>query len=193
MTRKQRSGIDPATVEAEVDRIAAMNKSELKALWREMHKSEPPQAFGPDLLRRSLAYKVQERAYGGLAPRVRRELDIMTRQIGQRPSSRIELPRRIKSGAVLMREWKGKIFRVTVVDDWFLHEGKTYSNLSEIAGLITGTNWNGPRFFGLRPSVKPDNSIAGGKGVGTGEVLRRRGRPRKMHASTPVVTSAAPQ
>ena len=59
--------IDPAAIEAEVNRIASMNKGELKALWRELCKSEPPQAFGPDLLRRSLAYKVQERACGGLS------------------------------------------------------------------------------------------------------------------------------
>ncbi len=172
--------IDPAAIEAEVKRIASMNKGELKALWRELCKSEPPQAFGPDLLRRSLAYKVQERACGGLSPRVRRELDSIIRQISQRPSSRIELPRRIKSGAVLIREWKGKIFRVTVVDDRFLHEGTTYSNLSEIAGLITGTNWNGPRFFGLRPVIKSDTSVAEGRDGHIAEVPRRRGRPKKV-------------
>ena len=183
--------IDPAAVEPEVNRIASMNKGELKALWHELHKSEPPQAFGPDLLRRSLAYKVQERAYGGLSPRVRRELDNIIRQISQRPSSRIELPRRIKSGAVLIREWKGRIFRVTVADDRFLHEGTTYSNLSEIAGLITGTNWNGPRFFGLRPAIKSGNSVADGHDNHIAGVPRRRGRPKKVQP--PAMNAAATQ
>jgi hypothetical protein len=175
--------IDPAAVEAEINRIASLNKSGLKALWHELYKSEPPLAFGPDLLRRSLAYKVQERAYGGLSPRVRRELDTIVRQISRRPSSRIELPRRIKSGAVLIRERKGKIFRVTVVDDRFLHEGTTYSNLSEIAGLITGTNWNGPRFFGLRPAIKSDTSVADSHDNHLAGVPRRRGRPKKVQPS----------
>lgn len=182
MSAKRVVNQNPVEIEAQVSRIAAMNKSELKALWRELHKSEPPRAFGPDLLRRSLAYYVQERAFGGLAPNIQRELDTITRQIRQRPSARIELPRRIKSGAVLIREWKGKIFRVTVVEDQFLHEGKTYASLSEIAGLITGTNWNGPRFFGLRPSAK-EKSEHNEAGNGTANSRRGRGRPRKPLSS----------
>ena len=53
-------------------------------------------------------------------------------------------------GSVLVREWKGRSHRVMVLADGFAYDGNTYGNLSEIAGLITGTRWNGPRFFGLR-------------------------------------------
>ena len=60
------------------------------------------------------------------------------------------LPRRIKPGAILVREWKKASYRVTVLEDGFAYEGKTYESLSEIARLITGTRWNGPKFFGLR-------------------------------------------
>jgi hypothetical protein len=173
------NGADTAAVEAEVQHIGAMNKAELKILWRSLNKSEPPPAFGPDLLRRSLAYQVQEKAFGGLSQTVRRELEALIRQIRRRPSAKIELPRRIKSGAVLIREWKGKVYRVTVVDDRFLHEGQTYSNLSEIAGVITGTNWNGPRFFGLRPTAKSLLAKAKADIDHAGENPRRRGRPQK--------------
>jgi len=58
--------------------------------------------------------------------------------------------RRIKAGAVLVRKWKGHSHRVSVLDEGFTYEGKTYDSLSVIARLITGTRWNGPRFFGLR-------------------------------------------
>ena len=66
-------------------------------------------------------------------------------------NGKIFVPRRIKPGAVLVRQWKGKSHRIMVLDDGFAFEGKPYDSLSEIARRITGTRWNGPRFFGLRP------------------------------------------
>jgi hypothetical protein len=65
-------------------------------------------------------------------------------------NGRIVLPRRIKPGAILVRQWKGQSHRVTVLEDGFAYQGKPYESLSEIARLITGTRWNGPKFFGLR-------------------------------------------
>jgi Protein of unknown function (DUF2924) len=59
-----KNGVDPSAVEAEVPRIGTMNKAELRSVWRAKYKSDPPRAFGPDLLRRSLAYRIQEEAYG---------------------------------------------------------------------------------------------------------------------------------
>jgi hypothetical protein len=69
-----------------------------------------------------------------------------------KPNGRLELPRRIKPGSELVRTWKGKSYRVMVMADGFAHDGKTFTSLSEIASEITGTKWNGPRFFGLRPA-----------------------------------------
>jgi hypothetical protein len=63
-----------------------------------------------------------------------------------KPNGKIVLPRRIKPGSVLVREWKGKSHRVMVLAEGFAYAGETYTNLSEIAVLITGTRWNGPRF-----------------------------------------------
>jgi Protein of unknown function (DUF2924) len=65
-------------------------------------------------------------------------------------NGRIVLPRRIKQGAVLIREWKGERHQVTVLDDGFAYQGRPYESLSQIARLITGTRWSGPKFFGLR-------------------------------------------
>ena len=136
-------------VEAEVERLKTMPIVELRALWRAKFKSEPPKAFGPDLLRRSIAYRIQEEAYGGLDRTTARLLQQLKAQMRKTPG-RIVLPRRIKPGAILVRRWNGQSHRVTVLDEGFAHNGKTYQSLSVIARLITGTRWNGPRFFSLR-------------------------------------------
>jgi hypothetical protein len=136
-------------VQAEVAGLIVLNIAELRNRWRAIFKSDPPQAFGPDLLRRSLAYKLQEDAYGGLNRATAKILSQLVAQAGKN-NSKIVMPRRIKTGAVLVRNWKGTNHRVTVAGDGFTYQGRPYSNLSEIARLITGTRWNGPRFFGLR-------------------------------------------
>jgi hypothetical protein len=141
--------VDPAAIEAEVERLRSMSIVELRALWRAKFKSEPPEAFGPDLLRRSIAYKIQEDAYGGLDRTTARLLKQLIEQFAKN-NGRIVLPRRIKPGAVLIRQWKGERHQVTVLEDGFSYQGKPYESLSQIARQITGTRWNGPKFFGLR-------------------------------------------
>jgi DUF2924 family protein len=140
---------DPA-VEAELDRLPTTPIAELRNRYRELFRSEPPRSFGPDLLRRSIAHTIQEKAYGGLPPPIRRLLHQMVKAASSKPAGRLELPQRIKPGSELVRTWNGKTYRVTVTADGFTHAGKTFASLSEIAFAITGTKWNGPRFFGLR-------------------------------------------
>src|SRR5882757_7280773 len=148
--------VDPA-VEAELDRLGAMPIAELRKRYRELFRTEPPKAFGPDLLRRSIAHTIQEKAYGGLPPATQRLLDQLVKVALAKPNGRLELPRRIKPGSELVRTWKGKTHRVMVMADGYAHDGKTFASLSEIAFGITGTKWNGPRFFGLR-SAKRENA-----------------------------------
>jgi hypothetical protein len=150
---------DPA-VEDELDRLAVMAIAQLRARYREVFRTDPPKAFGPDLLRRSIAHRIQERAYGGLSRSAQRLLDQMMKAYAAKPNGKIVLPRRIKAGSVLVREWKGKSHRVMVLADGFAYDGETYTNLSEIAGLITGTRWNGPRFFGLRSKMQESDEPA---------------------------------
>ena len=142
-------------VEAEVERLRTMRIAELRALWRARFKSDPPKAFGPDLLRRGLAQKIQEDAYGGMDAATRRLLNQLLAQSAKNGNGKIVVPRRVKPGAVLVREWKGKTVRVMVLDEGFAFDGKPYSSLSEIARLVTGARWNGPRFFGLRNAAEP--------------------------------------
>jgi hypothetical protein len=181
-----------SAVEAELDRLAVMPIVELRIRYRELFRGDPPKAFGPDLLRRSIAHRIQEKAYGGLSRSVQRQLDQMMKAYAARPNGKIVLPRRIKPGSVLVREWKGKSHRVMVLADGFAYDGETYTNLSEIAVLITGTRWNGPRFFGLRSkrdesgeSVLSDRSSAPKRKAGATTRLShsdRRGGPRPRDA-----------
>ena len=138
-----------AAVEIELDRLRSMPIVELRALWHAKFKSGPPKAFGPDLLRRGLAYKIQENAYGGIDSTTARLLKQLIAQHTKTPG-KIVLPRRLKPGVVLVREWKGQSHQVTVMQDGFAYDGEEYDSLSKIARLITGSRWNGPRFFGLR-------------------------------------------
>jgi hypothetical protein len=142
---------DPA-VEAALDRLPTMPISQLRIRYRELFQAAAPKAFGPDLLRRSIAQRIQEKAYGGLPRETQRLLDQLVKAAITKPNGRLELPRRIKPGSELVRTWKKRSYRVMVMSDGFAYGGKTFASLSEIASEITGTNWNGPRFFGLRPT-----------------------------------------
>jgi hypothetical protein len=148
-------------VDVELDRLPKMPIADMRKRYRELFRTEPPKAFGPDLLRRSIAHRIQERAYGGLPKTAQRLLEQLVKAAAAKPNGRLELPRRIKPGSELVRTWNGRTYRVRVMADGFAHDGKTFSSLSEIASDITGTNWNGPRFFGLRaPSMKSDGEGA---------------------------------
>ena len=140
-----------ADIQEQLEQLPRCSIKALREQWHSIFKTKPPTAFGPDLLRRSIAQKLQEDAYGGLSPSIQRELDRTTRSMERASNGRIDLPRRIKPGSVLIRDWKGQAHRVTVRDQGFGYDGATYTSLSEIARQITGTRWNGPRFFGLRP------------------------------------------
>jgi hypothetical protein len=143
----------PAAIdlEAELARIAAMNIGELRSLWREREGCDAPRGFSKDLVGRALAYSIQEEQLGGLSPELKRLL--------ANPDG--EPPRRIKAGSVIVREYAGARHEVFVVEGGFSWEGKTYPSLSAIAKEITGTRWNGWRFFGLTEAQ--DRRAARGK------------------------------
>jgi hypothetical protein len=156
-------------LEAKLAQLSRARINTLRERWQALFRAEPPKAFGPDLFRRSIAQRIQERHYGGLSATVQRQLNQIIHALGKQRSGHLQLPRTIKSGAVLVRMWKDKSHRVTVLDDGFAFEGRVYSSLSEIARHITGTRWNGPKFFGLRSRKQED--------VGQVDKRPRRGRP----------------
>jgi hypothetical protein len=94
-------------VEAEVNQLSAMPIAEIRKRWRAAFKSEPPKAFGPDLLRRSLAHKLQEDAYGGLAPTTRKLLNQLMAQSAKN-GGKFVVTRQIKAGAILSENGRAR-------------------------------------------------------------------------------------
>jgi len=143
--RSRRQAETPAaeTLEAELDRIAALGLDDLRALWLKMTGQVAPRVLSRNLLARMLAYRAQEQRLGKLGRKMRQRLDGLARGSG-------EPVRHLKVGTVLVRERQGTLHEVMVVSGGFSWRDKTYPSLSAIAMAITGTSWNGPRFFGLR-------------------------------------------
>lgn len=137
-------------INQELERLPKALIKDLRERWKELFTSSPPKAFGPDLLRRAIAQKIQEQAYGGLNPSAQHELNQIIKLHSNKAGTPTGWSRRIKSGAIVLREWKGQTHRVTVLSKGFYYNEETYQSLSEIARVITGTRWNGPKFFGLR-------------------------------------------
>lgn len=133
-----RSKVD---VDAELSGVAGVNVDDLRALWRKRRGGDPPPALTKDLIARVLAWAIQVEAIGEPA-RVRRILAAASSG-GGGPE------RRIKPGSVIIREYDGAVHEVTVLPEGFLWQGKTWPSLSAIAFEITGTKWNGFRFFGV--------------------------------------------
>jgi hypothetical protein len=160
--------------------------AQLRQRYRELFRTDPPDAFGPDLLRRSVAHQIQVKAYGALPRSVQRQLDLLIKAYAAKPTGRLVLPLRIKPGSVLVRNWKKKSYRVTVMADGYAYEGAVYSNLSEIAVLITGTRWNGPRFFGLRTKLEePSEEPVRAAPLGGGSDYRKRNAMLKADQTLP--------
>jgi len=146
---------DPAAIEAEVDHIRSLGIDALRTRWRLTFGKTPPQGLSKDIMGRMIAYRIQEEAFGGLDRETAQFLDRLAR--GEKPN---KPARRLKAGTVLVREYQGERHTVAVVPDGFVWQDATYSSLSTIARAITGTAWNGPRFFGLRVPGEPNGSNA---------------------------------
>ena len=135
-------------------RLAALKTTptpKLKEQWRQLFESEPP-AFNRRYLESRLAYRIQELAYGGLKPETVRRLEKLGEELD---GGRVDVRKRPAndrpiSGTRLIREYQGVEHCVTVRDDDFEYQGRPYKSLSAIARAITGTQWNGVVFFGLK-------------------------------------------
>jgi hypothetical protein len=143
----------PEAVELEIAQLAALDAEALRKRWRGLMGNDPPPNLGRKLMIQAIAYRLQERAFGGLKPSTSRILDRVVDGSGSDGSKRAPA---LKAGAgtVLIREWGGITHRVTVLDNDVVYHGRRYKSLSEVARLITGTHWSGPMFFGLRNRSK---------------------------------------
>lgn len=126
-------------IAAELDAIAREDLRQLRVRWVKRW-GNCPGLRSVALLRRIIAWRLQVEASGGL--------DASTRRMLSGRAAGAET--RLVAGTILTREWLGIAYRVEVTDDGFIHDGRRWRSLSEVARAITGSRWNGPRFFGLR-------------------------------------------
>ena len=144
------------------DKIAelqALDRPDLCARWEATFKRPAPKKISRDLLLRALAYHLQEQAEGGLTPRLRHRLAKLAGTTERDPDFAPTPSPSFKPGTRLVREWKGEIHEIQILEEGFAWRGYRYTNLSRIAREITGTKWSGPLFFGLkkRPTGKADH------------------------------------
>lgn len=124
-----------------------MSREDLQSLWTKLFGKPPSPALRRENLIPILAYRLQEKAFGGLKAAVVKRL----RQIAQGESASRRVPGlRVKPGTRIVREWQGKLHEVSVLAEGFEYNGQTWRSLSEIACAITGTRWSGPAFFGIK-------------------------------------------
>jgi hypothetical protein len=146
---------DTASIEIEIAHLRDLDLRALRVRWQGVTGRAAPTHVPKHLLFSMLAYRLQADALG--------DLDATSVQLLKRAASASSMSevmpltakldqrnQELLQGAILTREWNGQHHRVMVVANGFAWEGKTYDSLSKIAFVITGTKWNGPRFFGLR-------------------------------------------
>ncbi len=149
---------DRKALDVEIAHLRELDVGALRARWHTVFGRRSPPHLPRHLLFRILAYRLQADLLGDLDPESQRLLDRSEspEEAGQRAVARRSVD--VRPGTVLGREWNGQMHRVTVLENGFAWKGKNYPSLSKIALAITGTRWNGPRFFGLRD--KPSKSGA---------------------------------
>lgn len=133
-------------VEQRIGALRSLSTAELRTEWQRVWRHPAP-GLGHDLLRRAITWKLQERAYGGLSRGTVLALKRNARRLKDGP---LPIPKLIaKPGTRLIRQWRGRTYFVSVLSDGYQFDDRQYNSLSQIAKVITGTTWSGPRFFGL--------------------------------------------
>jgi hypothetical protein len=152
---------DPQKLASQLERLGELSPTELREQWQTLFGADPPPKLRSSLLVQGIAYRLQEKACGGLKPATLRLLDrIADDATARRQVSTTPEKIRVSAGTVLIREWHGIKHQVTVLKGGFLYRTKLFHSLSEIARTITGSRWSGPLFFGLKSSGREQSSEA---------------------------------
>jgi hypothetical protein len=141
-------------IRAEIAELRTLSRKQLLQRWHELFGGARAPSIRRELMIPFLAYKIQENAYGGLKPSTRAELRRIGRALETGSGSLTpDMRPRTKPGTRMVRHWRGKPHEVVVTESGFEYCGRSYGSLSQIAREITGTQWSGPAFFGLRKAT----------------------------------------
>ena len=152
-----------SALDSDIAALPTLSAQELRVKWRNLRSGDPTAASSRDLMLREIAYKMQERAHGGLAPAIKRRLRALAAEIETNGVCVLASAPVLKPGTRLLREWGGRTHTVIVLDDGFDYNGERHRSLTEIARRITGVHWSGPRFFGLRRAAAQSADPMGAK------------------------------
>ncbi len=155
---RTRRPADRAPLQQEIAHLRDLDLAGLRARWKSVFRRSPSPHLPRHLLFGILAYRLQADELGDLAPdtiRLLKQLGSgstveavrLTAELSQRRTD-------LRVGTILMREWNGRPQRTMVMADGFAWNGRTFDSLSAVAFAITGTRWNGHRFFGLRDKIR---------------------------------------
>jgi DUF2924 family protein len=148
---------DREALHREIEGLSKVGITDLRERWKTLYGRSASGRIGQAFLVRAIAYRLQEKAFGGLKPSTRRLLARIAEETAAGSGPKNPPIRKAETGTILVREWQGAAHRVTVLGDGVSFNGKRYRSLSEVARQITGSRWSGPRFFGLRSSALENN------------------------------------
>jgi hypothetical protein len=154
-TRRNGRASTTRSFEDEIAHLRGLDLGGLRARWQSVFQRQAPVHLTRHLLFAVIAYRLQADRFGDLDHATKQVLDrTIAKEARPTLSSRLasfdQKRTELTPGTVLVREWDRQSQRVTVLANGFAWNGKTYDSLSKVAFAITGTKWNGPRFFGLR-------------------------------------------
>jgi hypothetical protein len=147
-------------ISRQIARLPDFSRQQLLDLWLKLYRRAAPTGIRRELLVPFLAYRIQEQAYGGLEPATRSKLLRIARALENNQSTAELLTKpKVRPGTRIVRQWRGKTYEIFATEAGFEYKGTTFKSLSKIAQQITGTNWSGPAFFGMkkRGSVKDES------------------------------------
>lgn len=140
-----------ADVTIEIGRLADLDLARLRQRWLDLYDTNAPLRMSREVLIQAIAYRMQERAFGGLSQKALAMLEGRSTRQGR---SRTRITHRIKPGTRFLREWQGRTIEVVAdAANGFVYRQRTYHSLSAVARAVTGTRWSGPAFFGLRKGI----------------------------------------
>jgi hypothetical protein len=145
---------DEDELSRELAALSDLTIEELKERWRSSYGSAPPGRCSKKLLLSAIAYRMQERASGGLKQSVLRQLEHASDDAGAQRVPHTRPITRASRDTVLIRDWRGQSHQVTVLERGVLYRKEHYRSLSQVARVITGTSWSGPLFFGLKKRAR---------------------------------------
>ncbi len=150
--KRRAPAIRSEALAAEIASLLNLDIDELRERWKAMFGKTPSRDISRSFVTRAIAYRLQEKAFGGLKPSTQRLLAEFADDRVNGSAFAASLSRIVRPGAALVREWRGISHQVSVLEKGFRFRGKRYRSLSGVAREITGTQWSGPLFFGLKRS-----------------------------------------